>query len=519
MTPELPTDFLPERRAFLAGAGTALVATAGSAAAQPSRPSIGEPTQPMLTPQQFGAVGDGRDDDSAAIERALSAALDSGKPLVVPPGIYRITRPLVARPPRALVHAPRFSVGPRIIGAGAGATQFLASFGNAPLFEIGVGTGRGNDFAAVQGTLLEGFTIRSDGGAAGIRLHAAYNAVLRDLHLVGLSGNGVEIVCRAGDTDGSNMVQLDQLRIEICTGWGIDAAAAPGFNEISFLRLNQVFVQGCGSADGTGGGMQWKGQNCAIDQCAFVLNHNVGLLVPGGAGLAQTLDLRNTTFENNFGRHFLSTGISALKGRNLQFYSHDEAQTSVGCELDGSRHTVRFVDIDGVVVRAAAGNAPHTAFRISGTHAERDRCRVRNVIWENFDHPRQARFDGFLFDHAAQCCALQIVSPTEAVLMPAPDGRGNRTPLRLGGATSATGEWIETSLLGRVLLLNTGLRPGRTYHVYLYDDRNVKRLEASPEIPVVDGQSGYWVKPDNASRLYVGSVRTDPSGQFAAAAQ
>lgn len=513
MSPK-PSAFLPERRAFLAAAGTTLVANAGSAAAQQPQTAGAAPAQSFLTPHQFGAVGDGRVDDSAAIERALSVTLDTGQPLVVPPGIYRVTRSLVVRPPRALLHAPRFSTGPRIIGSGAGTTQFLASFGNGPLFDIGIGSNGARDFAAVQGTRLEGFTIRSDGGASGIRLQAAYNAILRELHLVGLNGNGLEIVCREGDRDGSNMVHLDQVRIEICTGWGIDATAGPGFNEISFLRLSQVFVQGCGSASGTGGGMRWKGQNCAIDQCAFALNHNVGLLVPGGAGLAQTLDIRNTTFENNVGRHLLSTGVSAFKARNLQFYSNDESSVSVDCELDGSHHTIRMVDIDGVVVRATTRNAPHTAFRISGAHAERESCRVGNVIWEDFDHSGQARFDGFLFDHVVQCCALQILSPTECVLAPAPDGHGNSTPLRLGGATSATGEWVEAAVLGNVLLRNAGLRPDRIYHVYLSDDRNVKRLEASPTPPALDLESGYKVKSGNASRLYVGSVSTDPSGQF-----
>lgn len=43
-----------------------------------------------VTPQQFGAVGDGAADDTAAVQ----AAINSGKPVFFPVGRYRVTRPL-----------------------------------------------------------------------------------------------------------------------------------------------------------------------------------------------------------------------------------------------------------------------------------------------------------------------------------------------------------------------------------------------------------------------------------------
>ncbi len=44
-----------------------------------------------VTPQMFGAIGDGKADDTDAIQNAV----DSGKPVVFPDGVYRMTRPLV----------------------------------------------------------------------------------------------------------------------------------------------------------------------------------------------------------------------------------------------------------------------------------------------------------------------------------------------------------------------------------------------------------------------------------------
>ena len=513
------------RRDFLVGsAGGAFAASAlpSMAAAQgAAAPSV----DTFLTPQAMGALGDGRTDDGEALQRTVDAAFADGRPIHVPAGTYRIGRPIRIRAANYLAFAGSFAPGPRISGAGSGLTVFEAA-GGAALFDLDSGSDHRSEFRAALGGLFEGFTIRagSSGGGAGIKLRSAYAVKLRDLHITGLAGTGVEIECLAGDLDGSNMVSLEQVRIENCGGWGVDAGAAPGFNEISYLKLDQVFVQNCGTASSSqrpeSGGMRWKGQICTLEQCGFALNQNCGLYIPGEAGLGQTIDIRNTGFENNRGRHLLCTGITAFKARNLQFYSNDQFRVATACEFDGSRNTVRFVDIEGVVVRATAGNRPYTAFRIGGGNAELDRCRVRNVVWENFDFPGQARFDGWLFDHVAQCCELRPVSATEAVFGPSPTaGRGNKTPLRLRGGNarspSATGEWVEAAIPSGLVLRNSGLGASRRYNVYLFDDANVKRLEAATEAPLLDPVSGYLVKDGDPTRLFVGSVETDGSGRFA----
>jgi len=96
--------------------------------------------------------------------------------------------------------------------------------------------------------------------------------------------------------------------------------------------------------------------------------------------------------------------------------------------------------------------------------------------------------------------------------------RGNVTPLRLrgggGGAPSSTGEWVEAALLSDLVLPSDGLAPRRTYWVYLYDDNGRMRLEASPAAPVLDRASGYRVRPEDPTKLAVGSVVTDASGAF-----
>src|SRR4051812_47466141 len=60
-----------------------------------SGPETGAPRRAELSPQgvlDFGAVGDGKADDTAAIEKAIR---EGGGQVRFPTGIYRITRPLV----------------------------------------------------------------------------------------------------------------------------------------------------------------------------------------------------------------------------------------------------------------------------------------------------------------------------------------------------------------------------------------------------------------------------------------
>ena len=512
------------RRRFIvdAASGGLLAATSlHSAQAQAQAPAG---SAPFLLPEGFGVSGDGVRDDSAAIQRLVDAGLAEKRPIYFPAGNYRLRRPIVIRVAPGAADLGALAPGPKIYGAGVGMTVFLADFEGGAVFDLDTTVDHSAIYRASLGAVFEGFSISGRSSASGIRLRTAAQVTLRALHILGLGGTGIELVCRAGDNDGSNMVHVEQVRIENVRGWGIDAAGAEGFNEISFLSLRHVFVQNCGTAASgspESGGMRWKGQICTLEQCAFTLNQNVALYVPGASGIAQSLDLRGVAFENNVGRHLLCTGITGFKGRNIQFYSNDDYRVGIACEFDGRLHPIRAVDIDGVVVRATAANRDQVAFRLGGTFAEPDRCRVRNVVWENYDHPGQHRFQGFLFDDVRQSCALRLAS--RDVVAFGPDvsrPQGNGTPLRLHGRSgersSSSGEWIQAAIRSERLLSNEGLLAERTYWVYLYDDNGVIRLAAATSGPVVDRDSGYPVSPDDPSRLAVGTVRTDRSGGFEA---
>jgi hypothetical protein len=508
------------RRAVLFGAAASPVAAAllaapaaGAAAAEPCLRAAS--ILDFIPVAQHAAIAAGRSrfDYAAAVNEAYQRA---GGPIHFPAGVYPIGRSVRLLP---AMNNGVFAPGPSFIGDGMGRTVFINMASNGPMFDLDTPVDHARQFGGVLGVRMEGFTVKAGPGVrtvAAIRLRTCYMARLFQLHIDGQNGDGIRIPCINGDNDGSNMVSLEQVRIENCAGWGLDAAGEPGHNETSFLKLSQVFIQGCGTANPAAeppsGGMRWKGQILNLDQCAFTLNQNVALFIPGAAGLAQSADLRGTTFENNYRRHLLCTGISAFKARNIQFYSADRMPVSIACEFSGEKYTVRYVDIDGAVVRATAGNNRYTAFRFSGPNLEQRSCRIRNAVWENFDYPGQRRFDGVLFDPVQSGGELLVLEPGAVAYRPA---QSDSVPLRLRGKGSDSGEWIAGKIpsSGYVAVPN-GLKPNTVYHAYIYDRDGATALDLSTIPPRLDNVHNYWVRSDDPSRLFVGRVATDPAGRF-----
>jgi hypothetical protein len=369
--------------------------------------------------------------------------------------------------------ASTFNQGPQIIGAGIGLTVFDNQVSSAPMFDVSSGGTPGSNF--LMGGLLTGFKVISTTGSAqiGIQLDTSYMVQLAQIHIDGMAGTGLRIPCAVGDNDGSNMVNMDHVRIENCTGWGIDAKGDAGFNETSFITMNHVFVQACGtnSAASTppSGGMQWKGQILSMNQCAFTLNQNCAFWVPGEAGLGQSCFLYDTTFENNHKRAIYCTGIKAFKGRNLQFYSNDTYVMTNAVEFDGSTYTVANVDIKGVVVRATSGNNAYTAFKISGTNTEFANCRVEDVNYDNFGYAGQTKQDGFTNEPTAiveKTGAQSVFSTMSAVLFDS-EVSDQQAVYNTGNGRWSVNYPTYAQFKGQLTI--TGLTAGDKVEIELYD--------------------------------------------------
>jgi hypothetical protein len=468
----------------------------------------------------YGVDNTGTTDTTSAIQAAITAA--AGRTVYFPAGTYIVTSTLSYRGAKT---QGAFIPGIRIVGDGMLKTIFDNRVANGPMIDID-SVNHGGAYEASMAAVMQEFTIKtttSPANSTGIRVLNGYQIQINHLFIVGMTAHGIELKNGLYVDDGWNMIAITNCWIEDCAGWGIKADGSAARNEGSYTYMREVFFQRNGTASAStpppSGGMIWKGQIFVMESCAFANGtENVGLFIKGESGLGQTVDLRNTTWENCKKRGLYVTGVSMLKGRNLQFYNNDTFVATEQCEFDGATYTIRDVDIDGVTIRATSGNNALTAFKISGANAQMNTCRVRNVSWENFDYAGQTRFNGWQFDAVPQDCHLVVASSTEIYYRPrSVNGVGRSTPIRLSGPNNATGvgvastsgEWIEWQLSGTGLSLNPATLPlvaGTRYYIYFYDNDGVPTLEPSTTVPVSDTASGYMVKTGDATRYYTGSV-------------
>ena len=376
------------------GATTANLVTYTPAGTGAVATTVQDKLRESVSVKDFGAVGDGIADDTAAIQAAIDAA--EGRPVYVPAGTYVVQSTITM----TSYGTSTFRQGSQLIGDGIGKTIFDNQVSSGPMLNLISSGTAGSHFS--MGAKLSGFNVirtTTETDQTAIKIITSYMVRLEQIHINGMTGKGIHIPTILGDNDGSNMVTLNQVRIENCSGWGVYAVGDSGKNELSFVKMNQVFIQACGTNDGltipTSGGMAWKGQVLTMEQCGFTLCENVAFYVVGQAGLGQTVDLQSTSFENNNKRHVLVTGVKMFRARNVQFYNNDTYTATNGIEFDGASAVISHVDLNGVVVRASVGNNAYTAFKISGANADLSNCSVQNVAWDNFDYGGQVRQSGF----------------------------------------------------------------------------------------------------------------------------
>ncbi|HEY6447811.1 MAG TPA: glycosyl hydrolase family 28-related protein [Acidobacteriaceae bacterium] len=132
------------RAAFVGGASTLFSASSLSAQSAAG-------TKELLNARDFGAAGDGKTDDTAALQRAIDAAAETSSAVFLPPAVY-LTRELHVRAGTAVVGIPAWNYS----GPG-GTTLRLADAASRGILNLNEARG-----ATIDGLALDGRELGSN---------------------------------------------------------------------------------------------------------------------------------------------------------------------------------------------------------------------------------------------------------------------------------------------------------------------------------------------------------------------
>lgn len=214
MPPE-PGHAFP-RRALLGATGAGALAgglVAGAAACGAPEPA-GERTDVTA----FGAVGDGRADDTEALQAALDAVGDRGGAVVLPPGAYRVTAPL--RPSTNTLIQGTHAVGYDPSTDPASSCKLVAGGDD---FAVDAGLIENRESSVARAVTLRGVALvgdRTGEALHGVRFPDEYTGehgwLLQDVTIAGFSGDGLR--------GNFQVVTMTGCHVTRNAGWGINAS-------------------------------------------------------------------------------------------------------------------------------------------------------------------------------------------------------------------------------------------------------------------------------------------------------
>ena len=138
-------------RTALFGGASALLSASTLTAQQPS-------ASELLDARHFGAVADGKADDTAALQRAIDAAAEKSGGVFLPPGVY-LSRELHVRPGVALIGVPGWNYS-----FGGGSVLRLADASSPGLLNV----------TDARGATVDGLSL--DGRELGQSIHGIFTA-------------------------------------------------------------------------------------------------------------------------------------------------------------------------------------------------------------------------------------------------------------------------------------------------------------------------------------------------------
>jgi hypothetical protein len=240
--------------------------------------------------KDFGAVGDGVADDTAAIQAAIDAHL--GSTIYIPQGTYRITATLLQN----TVGLGNVSVC-NFVGDGMTQTVIDNQSGDAA---FRVTSGAGAEFAYNFG--LSDLSITSTTGTAGtigIDLLGCYFVSLHRILIKDMGLHGIYGASTVGDLTDTAHINAVHVQVQNCGGYGVYAKT-----DGNAIQYGWNFYE-CSIGNCTLGGVLLETiTNTEFKSCAIYYNHGFGLKIKtgtSGAPLSKIVNIEDCEFDTNEG--------------------------------------------------------------------------------------------------------------------------------------------------------------------------------------------------------------------------
>lgn len=326
---------------------------------------------PYIDATLYGVTADGSTDDTAALQAAVTAA--AGREVFLPPGTIVLTSQVSYIVPVNAV-SPNFNPGMKLRGCGPEKT-FIDNrvSNNSCLYTAGIS---GTTYS--YGGYIKDLTIKTTTNPVvshGIEIYACYQHTVENVHVIGLSGDGMRVTNNSSDADASNIVVFRKCRFENCLN-GLNCNFALGVVQTSFMRVEDSLFSGNTT------GWRYIGLDGMLINGGFVIN-TTGLNIVSNSGSNAQFTSLNTSFENNGiainanglqGGEFIQT---ELAGSNAAF-SSTQAVLLTGCSC---------VKFSGTRVRISS--SPHTLWTFGTNSICNEIC---NSFYNNYDNAGQARY-------------------------------------------------------------------------------------------------------------------------------
>jgi hypothetical protein len=275
------------RELFAAGTGALFASTPAYAAELLKHPMPSGAPSRLISASDFGAVGDGIADDTAALQAALTATFDAvlkdkgGRVLFIPPGAYRVTHTLKVDLRKQGKRQPT----KQTVIRGQGAVLLSDISDGSDILEI-------SSHATSRFLLIDGLTVQGRGGEGhGLVFDCnreqsyIYNFCLRDLVVQGCGGDGLRMIGNIFEGQIFNSYFRDNKGNGATMGHGPDGGV-----------LSAVHVFGCVFGGNGSQGVALINAACDVSfhGCYFLQNGAFGISAKNGCTL-----LSNCGFENN----------------------------------------------------------------------------------------------------------------------------------------------------------------------------------------------------------------------------